>query len=86
MSAGQCLKLKPVSEFVPEGFFAEDDILVTDSIEIFSVYGWFIGSYHSRKDGLRIEVLPDILGAFVDTNPETDTMAGAVPIVAPASP
>ena len=82
MTESQWLKTKPVAEIIFTCIDTKNKVLVTDAEFAFPVYSRLVTGDHSRKNGLTVEVLANILRPFVDIKIETDTVAGSVAEIA----
>ena len=86
MAEGEGLERPPGAEFIAAGVDAEQQVLVADAVPAFAVDARLVGSYHSGKQRRGVEVLPDVLGAFVDSEEISYAVAGAVAEIAVAAP
>src|SRR5690606_19971859 len=58
-----------------------DQIFVADSVFIFHIKSWFIGTYHSGKQFLKIHIFPDVLRPLMNIHKAPYTVSCTVSIV-----
>ena len=86
MAEGQRLETQPVAELVGSVFDTKYEVLVPDAVDALAIDAGLVGRDHPREDGRAVEVLADVLGAFVDSEEESHPVAGAVAEVAAGAP
>lgn len=86
MTERKCLETKPGAELIVSQFLDQDKILVPHTVHTFPVDARLVGTDHPGKQGLGIEILPDILRALVNSEEKTHSVAGTVAEIAPGLP
>ena len=80
------LEAKPGAELIVSQFLDQDKILVPHTVHTFPVDARLVGTDHPGKQGLGIEILPDVLRSFVNSEEKTHSVAGTVAEIAPGLP
>ena len=86
MAQCQSLESIPFAEFVLPFLNAQQKVFVPYPVQPFTIYAWFVRTDHTGQERLTVEVLPDVLRPFVNTEEITYSVPGAVSEVPPEAP
>ena len=72
VAEGQRLESQPMAEIILSGINAKNEVLVTDAELAFTVDSRLVARDHAGEQSLTVEVLTDVLRAFVNIQIKSD--------------